>query len=86
MTVKELRELVAALPAELDDATVYAYSQIDGGADDVCGVEVYNEKSYKNNMGTPYCGGDAPWDIIKNENGDWVNSGWKGSPAFVIIG
>ena len=85
MKIKELREALAKIPAEYDDAQVYAYSHIDEGADDVGSVKVYNKETFENNEGTPYCGGDAPWDITEKDGG-WYNTGWDGTVPFVIVG
>lgn len=87
MTVKELKEKVAALPEEIDDAKVYVYSGIDEGADEPFGVKVYDEEYYNDKekfkyYSTPYCQGDAPWDL--DEEGRIKR--WEGSPTFVVIG
>ena len=82
MTVKELKEALAKLPAELDNVTVYAHSSIDEGADDIYGVEIYDKNTYESNKGTPYCKGDAPWDI----DSGGPDYEWKGEKPFVVVG
>lgn len=89
MTVKELKEQVAAIPEELGDAEVYVYSGIDEGADQAYKVKVYDKEYYENKekfeyWGTPYCKGDAPWDLI-DEQGKLKCKRWDGEPAFVVI-
>jgi hypothetical protein len=83
MTVKELKELVAALPDELDDCVVYAAAG--ETAEDARRVDVYNEETHAKNYGTPYCQGDKPWEYAKKADGKWGFVEWKGLPNFVVI-
>lgn len=85
MKIKDLRKFLAEIPKELDEAEIYAYSHIDEGADHVDRLKVYDKSTYNANEGTPYCQAWAPWDVIKNNEGKWVDGPWKGTPAFVLL-
>lgn len=71
ITVKELKEIVALLPEELNDTPIYQYNSTDDCSDTIGGIKILKNLEDRKNCYLAHTG-DPAWEMVKTEDGKWV--------------
>jgi len=77
VTIKELKELLAELPDELDDLLIYQYNGFDECSHDTFGIKLLRKTEDSKQHSISHTG-DPAWEMEQDLEGNW-------NPKFPLI-